>query len=112
MKGIGWFSDIRPLVAGNWKMNGDRDSLVQIENVGTGLNIPLINRIDVLMCPPATLIAPAAEVTQSLPVRIGAQDCHPASSGAHTGDLSAAMLSEAGAEAIIVGHSERRTGPR
>ncbi len=91
----------RKLVAGNWKMNGLADALVEIDALREALPAP---DCDVLVCPPATLISRMA----ALGLPVGAQDCHPAASGAHTGDLSAEMLSDAGAVAVIVGHSERR----
>ncbi|WP_186826957.1 triose-phosphate isomerase [Shimia ponticola] len=96
---------MRKLAAGNWKMNGLRDSLSEI---GTLSETHASPAVDVLICPPATLITPArAAATAS--IAIGAQDCHAVSSGAHTGDIAAEMLVEAGASAIIVGHSERRS---
>lgn len=100
---------VRPLVAGNWKMNGNREALAQIEAIATGATGTLGEKIDVLICPPATLLSMAADVAAGSPLAIGAQDCHTAASGAHTGDLSAGMLRDAGATHIIVGHSERRT---
>jgi len=97
----------RPLVAGNWKMNGLRASIAELEAVIAGA-APLAARCDLLLCPPATLIAAFAEKAKGAKVSIGAQDCHPDAAGAHTGDLSAEMLKDAGASAVIVGHSERR----
>jgi triosephosphate isomerase len=99
---------IRPLIAGNWKMNGLRASLVEFEAMLAGA-AGIAGKADLLVCPPATLIAAFAEKARgSGNLMIGAQDCHPKASGAHTGDLSAEMLADAGASAIIVGHSERR----
>ena len=98
----------RPLVAGNWKMNGLRASLAELDRMIEGYDAALSLRADLLVCPPATLIAAFAERAKGLKVAIGAQDCHPKASGAHTGDLSAEMLRDAGATAVIVGHSERR----
>ncbi len=99
---------IRPLIAGNWKMNGLRASAGQFEAMLTGA-ADLAARADLLVCPPATLIASFAERARgSTILRLGAQDCHPKPSGANTGDISAEMLADAGASAIIVGHSERR----
>jgi len=98
----------RPLVAGNWKMNGFRNSIEELAKTIEGFDDPLGSRIDLLVCPPATLIAEFAERARGSKVAIGAQDCHPKASGAHTGDLSAEMLRDAGATAVIVGHSERR----
>lgn len=100
----------RPLVAGNWKMNGLRASAAELDRIIAGFEPALAARIDLLVCPPATLIAQFAERSKGTPVLIGAQDCHFEASGAHTGDLSAEMLRDAGATAVIVGHSERRTG--
>jgi triosephosphate isomerase len=64
---------------------------------------------DIMVCPPATLLTRARDVLAGSPIILGAQDCHPLASGAHTGDLSAEMFADAGAKAVIVGHSERRT---
>ncbi|MCJ8157478.1 triose-phosphate isomerase [Sphingomonas sp. LaA6.9] len=96
---------LRKLVAGNWKMNGDRAQLAELDAIAAAAVAK--SGVDVAICPPFTLIAPAAERQPALP--IGAQDCHAAPSGAHTGCVSAAMLREAGAKLAIVGHSERRT---
>jgi triosephosphate isomerase len=98
---------IRPLIAGNWKMNGLTDDVselgLMIEEQGE-----LSHKIDLMICPPATLVMTMAVLTEGTGIRIGAQDCHPKASGAHTGDLSAEMFADLGATAIIVGHSERR----
>lgn len=99
---------IRPLVAGNWKMNGTSASLNELHSIGHGFMSGLDAETEALICPPATLLWRAAEVLNSTPVRIGGQDCHAAENGAHTGDLSAEMLRDAGAGHVIVGHSERR----
>jgi triosephosphate isomerase len=99
---------IRPLIAGNWKMNGLKASMAEFEAMLAGAP-GVAATADLLVCPPATLIAAFAEKARgSNTIAIGAQDCHPKASGAHTGDLSAEMLADAGASAIIVGHSERR----
>jgi len=99
---------IRPLIAGNWKMNGLKASLAEFEAMLAGA-AKVAAKADLLVCPPATLIAAFAEKSRgSKPLAIGAQDCHPKASGANTGDISAEMLGDAGASAIIVGHSERR----
>jgi triosephosphate isomerase len=99
----------RPLVAGNWKMNGLRQSLAEAKGVADALGAqPMPLSVDVLICPPATLIMVMAEILKDAAVNFGAQDCHLAASGAHTGDISAEILADAGASAIIVGHSERR----
>jgi triosephosphate isomerase len=103
---------IRPLIAGNWKMNGLRHSMAEFEAMIAGAG-SVIAKADLLVCPPATLLAIFAEKTGGiLPdqnvLALGAQDCHPKASGAHTGDISAEMLADAGASYVIVGHSERR----
>lgn len=98
-------TDRRPLIAGNWKMNGLRASLADVEAIAALAGEA--DGVDVALYVPATLIAPASGVAPSLV--IGGQDCHHKESGAHTGCVSAAMLAEAGATSVIVGHSERRT---
>jgi triosephosphate isomerase (TIM) len=96
------------IVAGNWKMNGIAADLAEIEAVRTG--IPASCKAGVWIFPPATLIGAAAALKGGTHVLTGAQDCHAKDSGAFTGDLSAPILKDAGAAAIIVGHSERRSG--
>jgi triosephosphate isomerase len=99
---------IRPLIAGNWKMNGLKASMSELEAMLAGA-AGVAAKCDLLICPPATLVAAFAEkAREAKSLAIGAQDCHPMASGAHTGDLSAEMLANAGARAVIVGHSERR----
>ncbi|GAB1716106.1 MAG: triosephosphate isomerase [Nitrobacter sp.] len=98
---------LRPLIAGNWKMNGLKASASELGQMIVGSNGPA-QKADLLICPPATLVLAFAGAVQGSPLRIGAQDCHPQPSGAHTGDISAEMVADAGATAIIVGHSERR----
>ncbi|HVT55821.1 MAG TPA: triose-phosphate isomerase [Xanthobacteraceae bacterium] len=98
----------RPLVAGNWKMNGLAASIVELDLIIKGCPAELASKIDLLICPPFTLIEEFAAAAAGSPVHIGAQDCHPRPSGAHTGDISAEMLKDSGARAVIVGHSERR----
>src|SRR5476651_2247732 len=99
---------IRPLIAGNWKMNGLKASLAEFEAMLAGA-AQVAAKADLLVCPPATLIAKLAEKARGAKtLSIGGQDCHPKASGAHTGDISAEMLADAGATAVIVGHSERR----
>jgi triosephosphate isomerase len=103
-------SQIRPLVAGNWKMNGERASLNEIEALRKGVAEAGVARaVDIMVCPPATLIAAAAAAAEGSPILIGAQDCHAKASGAYTGDISAPMLADSGAKAVILGHSERRS---
>jgi triosephosphate isomerase (TIM) len=96
----------RPLVAGNWKMNGLAASAGELEKIIAGAR-KLVN-VDVMVCPPATLLASFAKIARGTSVAIGGQDCHALPAGAHTGDISAEMLRDAGAQAVIVGHSERR----
>src|SRR6516164_10346443 len=98
---------IRPLIAGNWKMNGLKAAMAEFEAMVAGAP-SVAAKADLLVCPPATLVAAFAEKARGTAVAVGAQDCHPKPSGAHTGDISAEMLADAGAVAIIVGHSERR----
>src|SRR6476619_3816488 len=95
----------RPLVAGNWKMNGLQASAAVLAKIIEGA---ATLQADLLVCPPATLIAPFAWRARGSAVAIGAQDCHSEAAGAFTGDLSAEMLKDAGASTVIVGHSERR----
>jgi triosephosphate isomerase len=98
---------LRPLIAGNWKMNGLRASIRELDAMIAGA-AAVAGKADLLVCPPATLVAAFAEKARGTPVAVGAQDCHAKPSGAHTGDIAAEMLADAGAKAIIVGHSERR----
>jgi triosephosphate isomerase len=98
---------IRPLIAGNWKMNGLKAAEGEFAAMLAGAPA-VAAKVDLLVCPPATLIAAFADRARGTVVKLGAQDCHPKASGAHTGDISAEMLADAGAVAIIVGHSERR----
>jgi triosephosphate isomerase len=98
----------RPLVAGNWKMNGTLASVAELDRIIAGAP-PLAAKADLLVCPPATLIAAFAARAAGSAVTIGGQDCHAEPAGAFTGDISAEMLEDAGARAVIVGHSERRT---
>ena len=99
---------IRPMVAGNWKMNGSRASLDELALMSTGFTPALRQKLDLMICPPATLVLAASQRTVGSGIAIGGQDCHANDAGAHTGDLSAGMLFDAGATAVIVGHSERR----
>src|SRR4051812_9162145 len=101
-------SNLRPLVAGNWKMNGLSASVAEVEKIVAGAS-QVSGKAELMICPPATLIAQFAKAARGSAVAIGGQDCHAAASGAHTGDISAEMLKDAGASAVIVGHSERRT---
>jgi triosephosphate isomerase (TIM) len=96
----------RPLVAGNWKMNGLKASIGELEKIIAGAK--KLANVDLMVCPPATLIARFASAARESSVAIGGQDCHARPSGAYTGDIAAEMLKDAGAAAVIVGHSERR----
>lgn len=98
----------RPLVAGNWKMNGLKASIAEFGRIVEGYDDGLRSRSDLLVCPPTTLLAGFAASAAGTGVGLGGQDCHADASGAHTGDISAEMLADAGASAVIVGHSERR----
>ena len=97
---------IKPLVAGNWKMNGLKSVKAEFEAMQSQYDSSLQAVVDLMICPPATLLSGLASTSGA--VSLGAQDCHVNVSGAHTGDLSAEMLVDGGASAIIVGHSERR----
>jgi triosephosphate isomerase len=100
---------IRPLVAGNWKMNGLTASLAEARRVQERLGQPgFAGGTDVMICPPATLVAALAAQAAGSRLLVGAQDCHGEPRGAHTGDIAAEMLKDAGAAAVILGHSERR----
>ncbi|MFZ2871280.1 triose-phosphate isomerase [Zavarzinia sp.] len=98
----------RPFVAGNWKMNGLIASLSELEAIA-GKAGAVVGRVDVAICPPATLVAPAVAQVAGSVLLIGGQDCHGKASGAHTGDIAAESLKDVGAACVIVGHSERRT---
>lgn len=95
----------RKLAAGNWKMNGTTAALAEVKGLIAGLPTP---DCEVLLCPPATLIARMADAAKGSALKVGGQDCHAERSGAHTGDISASMLVDAGASHVILGHSERR----
>ena len=98
---------IRPLIAGNWKMNGLTAALAEVEKLGALLAGQAVAG-DVAICPPATLLMAMSAKAGGLGIATGGQDCHAEASGAHTGDISAEMLKDAGAAYVIVGHSERR----
>ena len=100
---------VRPLVAGNWKMNGLAASLGELEAMRVAVDEGAAGVAEVLVCPPATLLAPAAHILKGGKLALGAPDCHPEPSGAFTGDISAEMLKDAGCSYVIVGHSERRS---
>ncbi|MCI0467220.1 MAG: triose-phosphate isomerase [Beijerinckiaceae bacterium] len=101
---------ICPLVAGNWKMNGKRDSLGEVTSICKAVAAGGAGNAEILICPPATLLMAVAELCEGTPLSIGGQDCHAEASGAFTGDISAEMLKDAGASYVILGHSERRAG--
>lgn len=94
----------RKLAAGNWKMNGTSADLSEVATLAATFPAP---SVDILICPPATLLSRMAATPG--PLAFGGQDCHANAKGAHTGDISAAMLADAGATHVILGHSERRT---
>jgi triosephosphate isomerase len=103
-------ADRRMLVAGNWKMNGLRADGLALARDLAGRAAGATPACDILVCPPATLIAAVAEALDGSGIAIGGQDCHPAEKGAFTGSISAEMLKDAGCSYVIVGHSERRHG--
>jgi triosephosphate isomerase len=96
---------MRKLAAGNWKMNGTGASLSEAQALIAAQPSPAC---EMLLCPPATLVARLADVARGSALMVGGQDCHTNDTGAHTGDISAAMLADAGATSVILGHSERR----
>jgi triosephosphate isomerase len=101
-------ASVRPLVAGNWKMNGLAASMAELNGIKAGAD-KLADKAELMVCPPATLLAQFAWAAKGSTLTLGGQDCHAKASGAHTGDIAAEMLKDAGASAVIVGHSERRT---
>ena len=98
----------RPLVAGNWKMNGVGADLSEIAGIRDAVEAGRAGEAEVLVCPPATLLRAAADLARGSALRIGGQNCHRAEQGAHTGDIAPTMLVDAGATYVILGHSERR----
>lgn len=96
---------MRKLAAGNWKMNGLAENLSEVSGLLSAHPAPAC---DMLLCPPATLIARLSDLARGTALKVGGQDCHAKDKGAHTGDISAAMLVDAGATHVILGHSERR----
>ena len=99
---------MRQLIAGNWKMNGSLAMAGALVNALRAAAADKALACDLLVCPPATLVTIAAHALLGSPVAVGGQDCHAKASGAHTGDISAAMLRDCGATHVILGHSERR----
>jgi triosephosphate isomerase (TIM) len=97
---------MKKLAAGNWKMHGTAASLAEVTALIAAHRAP---GCEMLLCPPATLVAAMVDSAKGTALMVGGQDCHPKASGAHTGDISAAMLKDAGATHVILGHSERRT---
>jgi triosephosphate isomerase (TIM) len=106
--GLSMTPDVRPLVAGNWKMNGTRQSLGEIKAMAEGVFGPLSEKVDTLLCPPMTLLYVATALCTDSPLMVGAQDCHQKTCGAHTGDISAEMIADCFGTHVILGHSERR----
>ena len=98
----------KPLIAGNWKMNGLRANLLELGVMGAHFTPNLRKKADLMICPPFPLLGLAVDQARGTGIQIGAQDCHEKLSGAHTGDISAHMIFDSGAAAVIVGHSERR----
>ena len=99
---------MKPLIAGNWKMNGVSSSVLEVQKLIAHFSGAMPSGIEIAICPPATLVGLFAAEFSDEGVAIGGQDCHPLAAGAHTGDISAEMLADAGAAYVIVGHSERR----
>src|SRR5205823_2722627 len=99
-------NQMRPLIAGNWKMNGLGSALAEIKAVAEFVAVRALDA-EILVCPPATLLSRAVQAAAGR-IELGGQDCHPKTCGACTGDISAEMLRDAGGCAVIVGHSERR----
>jgi triosephosphate isomerase (TIM) len=97
---------MKKLAAGNWKMNGTAVDLAEVAALIKAHPAPAC---EMLLCPPATLLARMAQAADGTALLVGGQDCHPNASGAHTGDISAAMLRDAGATHVVLGHSERRS---
>ena len=102
-------SNLRPLVVGNWKMNGVRASLDQIKVIADGARSPLSKKVDLVLCPPISLLYVATALCEDSPLAIGAQNCHESPSfGPHTGDIAAQMIADCFGTHVILGHSERR----
>ncbi|MCZ2328583.1 triose-phosphate isomerase [Bartonella sp. F02] len=102
-------SKIRPLVAGNWKMNGTGETLKELCAIAAGVNFDRCHLFESLICVPATLLSRAFDALKGEKLFLGGQNCHFNDSGPYTGEISAFMLKEAGASHVILGHSERRT---
>jgi triosephosphate isomerase len=104
--------EMKPLIAGNWKMHGVAASIVEFDRMVAGYDPDLRAAADLMICPPATLLARLAERTGASGIAIGGQDCHFEPNGAHTGSISAEMIHDAGGTSVILGHSERRSHHR
>ena len=100
---------LRPLIAGNWKMNGSRDGAGALVGDLKARVSAGSSKCEIVVCPPSALLPVVGEMLQGNDIALGAQDCHPQPSGPHTGDVSAPMLVDVGCAYVIVGHSERRT---
>lgn len=100
-------AEVTPLIAGNWKMHGVAAALEEARRVRDALPP---EGVEIMICPPATLLSRLADLASGSRLGIGAQDCHVSAAGAFTGDISAEMIADAGGRAVIVGHSERRAG--
>ncbi len=98
----------RKLIAGNWKMNGLKEEAVALAGEVAWRAREGLRDRELLVCPPAQLLVPVHQALADSGVELGGQDCHTAEKGAHTGDISAAMLADVGCRYVIVGHSERR----
>ncbi len=101
--------NVRPFIAGNWKMNGTGESLRELHTIAAGISSDLGHLLEALICVPATLLSRAADILGGGSLLLGGQNCHFDVYGPYTGDISAFMLKEAGASHVIIGHSERRT---
>ncbi|WP_455474561.1 triose-phosphate isomerase [Bartonella sp. B30(2025)] len=101
-------SNIKPLIAGNWKMEGTGESLGELRAIAAGISSDLGHLLEALICVPATLLSRAFDTLNNESLLLGGQNCHFKDSGPYTGDVSSFMLKDAGASHVIVGHSERR----
>ncbi|WP_336279067.1 triose-phosphate isomerase [Bartonella sp. CB175] len=101
-------SNVKPLIAGNWKMKGTGESLGELRAIAAGISSDLGRLLEALICVPATLLSRAFDILGNENLLLGGQNCHFDDSGSYTGDISSFMLKEAGASHVIIGHSERR----
>ncbi len=104
--------DIKPIVAGNWKMHGSNASRSMVGELVAGYDLELLTKVDMAVFPSATVLAALASWLEGTSISCGAQDCHANPSGAHTGDIAAEMVADCGGSMVIVGHSERRVDHR